>query len=107
MTNGPVHNYLIWTALLVGELMTPALGPVWTPGAQVAGFIKRISEHCYTRNIFVCFLPRQIKFYRRVFDLQWCARKNKQTRICIYKSLKYTLVFLLLMVLVSDNVKNN
>ena len=25
-TNGPVNAHLIWTALLVGELMTPALG---------------------------------------------------------------------------------
>ena len=24
---------------------------VWTPGAQVAGFKKRIIEHCYTQNI--------------------------------------------------------
>ena len=51
MTNGPVHNYLIWTTLLVGELMTPALGPVWTTGAQATGFIKRIIEHCYIQNI--------------------------------------------------------
>ena len=26
-------------------------GPVWTPGAQLAGFIKRTTIHCYTQNI--------------------------------------------------------
>ena len=43
----------------------PGVCPVWTPGAQVAGFKKRIIEHCYTQNknalvlmvseIFGCF----------------------------------------------------
>ena len=26
-------------------------GPVWTPGAQLAGFIKKITIHCYTQNM--------------------------------------------------------
>ena len=42
-------------------------GPVWTPGAQLVGFIKRTTIHCYTQNmkalglvvsekkIFLCF----------------------------------------------------
>ena len=34
----------------------PWAGPEWTPGARLAGFIKRItihihSIHCYTQNI--------------------------------------------------------
>ena len=45
----------------------PAAGPVWTPGARLAGFIKRTTIHCYTQNmkalglvvsekkIFLCF----------------------------------------------------
>ena len=45
----------------------PGAGPVWTPGAQLAGFIKRTTIHCYTQNmkglglvvsekkIFLCF----------------------------------------------------
>ena len=28
----------------------PGAGPVWTPGAQSAGFIKRALIHCYTQN---------------------------------------------------------
>ena len=45
----------------------PGAGPVWTPGARLAGFIKRTIIHCYTHNmkalglvvsekkIFLCF----------------------------------------------------
>ena len=47
--------------------VTPGAGPVWTPGAQKAGFMKRTTRHCYTQNmkalglvvsekkIFICF----------------------------------------------------
>ena len=30
---------------------TPKAGPVWTPGARLAGFIKRTTLHCYTQNM--------------------------------------------------------
>ena len=45
----------------------PGAGPVWTPGARMAGFMKRTTRHCYTQNmkalglvvsekkIFICF----------------------------------------------------
>ena len=45
----------------------PGAGPVWTPGARLAGFMKRTTRHCYTQNmkalglvvsekkIFLCF----------------------------------------------------
>ena len=29
----------------------PGAGPVWTPGARFAGFIKRTTIHCYTLNM--------------------------------------------------------
>ena len=29
----------------------PGAGPVWTPGARLAGFIKRTIIHCYTQNM--------------------------------------------------------
>ena len=29
----------------------PGAGPVWTPGARLAGFIKRTTIHCYTQNM--------------------------------------------------------
>ena len=29
----------------------PWAGPEWTPGARLAGFIKRTNIHCYTQNM--------------------------------------------------------
>ena len=29
----------------------PGPGPVWTPGARLAGFIKKTTIHCYTQNM--------------------------------------------------------
>ena len=29
----------------------PGAGPVWTPGARFAGFIKKTTIHCYTQNM--------------------------------------------------------
>ena len=29
----------------------PGAGPVWTPGARLAGYIKRTTIHCYTQNM--------------------------------------------------------
>ena len=29
----------------------PGAGPVWTPGARLAGFIKRTTRYCYTQNM--------------------------------------------------------
>ena len=30
---------------------TSGAGPVWTPGARLAGFIKKTTIHCYTQNM--------------------------------------------------------
>ena len=32
-------------------IMTPGAGPVWTPGARLAGFIKRNTIYCYKQNM--------------------------------------------------------
>ena len=29
----------------------PGAGPVWAPGARLAGFIKRTTIHCHTQNM--------------------------------------------------------
>ena len=29
----------------------PGAGPVWTPWARLAGFMKRTTRHCYTQNM--------------------------------------------------------
>ena len=44
------------------------------------------------------------KIYLKVKTDSGVQEKNKQTKICMYKSLKYTMVILLI-ILVSDNVK--
>ena len=31
----------------------PGVGPVWIPGARLAGFIKRTTIHSYTQNMEV------------------------------------------------------
>ena len=33
------------------EIMTPGAGPFLTPGAWLAGFIKRTTIHCYIQNL--------------------------------------------------------
>ena len=35
----------------LAELITPVSGPFLTPGAWLAGFIKRLTMHCYTQNM--------------------------------------------------------
>ena len=29
----------------------PGAWPIWTPGSRLAGIIKGITKHCFTRNI--------------------------------------------------------
>ena len=29
----------------------PGVWPIWTPGSQLAGIIKRLTKHCFTQNI--------------------------------------------------------
>ena len=38
------------TFFYVLPMTSPGAWPVWTPGAQLAGFIKRTSIHCYIQN---------------------------------------------------------
>ena len=37
--------------ILCFSLDTPGAGPVWTPGARLAGFIKRNTIYCYKQNM--------------------------------------------------------
>ena len=42
----------------------PKEGPVWTPGAQLAGFIKRTTIHCYTQNMkALCLVALEKKIF--------------------------------------------
>ena len=52
----------------------PGVGPVWTPGAWLAGFMKKTTIQCYTQNmkalglvisekkIFLCFTHEHTKY---------------------------------------------
>ena len=64
---GEEDFFYVFPIVSLWELMTPRAGPCLTPGAWLAGFIKRTTIHCYTQNmkalglvvsekkIFLCF----------------------------------------------------
>ena len=35
----------------LADNVAPLVGPIWTPGAWLSGFIKGITKHCHTQNI--------------------------------------------------------
>ena len=45
------HVVLEKIILLFFSHDAPRAGPVWTPVARLAGFIKRTTIHCYTQNM--------------------------------------------------------
>ena len=51
------------------ELMTPGAGPFLTPGARLAGFIKRTTIHCYTQNRKALCLVVAEKIFFNVFPI--------------------------------------
>ena len=46
-----------------GRYDAPRVGPVWTPGARLVGFIKRTTIHCYTQNMKALGLVVSEKIY--------------------------------------------
>ena len=44
-------NFYAFPIASLWELMTPGVGSFFTPGAWLAGFIKRTSTHCYIQNM--------------------------------------------------------
>ena len=61
------EDFLCFPIVCLWELMTPGAGPFLTPGAWLAGYIKKTTTRCYTQNmkalglvvsekkIFLCF----------------------------------------------------
>ena len=47
----------------------PGEGPVWTPGAPLAGFIIRTTIHCYTQNMKALGLVVSDKKIFKVFPM--------------------------------------
>ena len=50
---GEEDFFYVFPIVCLWELMTPGAGPFLTPGAWLAGFIKRTTKHCYTQNMFL------------------------------------------------------
>ena len=42
---------MLISIISLGQIITVPGLPVWTPGARLAGFIKRTTIHCYTQNM--------------------------------------------------------
>ena len=73
----------------------PGAGPVWTPGAQLAGFIKRTTIHCYTQNMKALGLVVSGKKIVYVFPMTppGRARIDPRGTVCrIYKEDHFTLL---------------
>ena len=50
---GAEYSFMFCTIICLWELMTPRAGLFFTPGAWLAGIIKRTTTHCYI--VCVCF----------------------------------------------------
>ena len=63
----------------------PGAGPVWTPGAPLAEFIKRITIHCYTQNTKALGLVVSEKKIFYVFPIVslWELSVAMETRVLI------------------------
>ena len=48
---GEEDFFYVLPIVCLWELMTPRAGPFLTPGAWLAGFIKRTTIHCYIQNM--------------------------------------------------------
>ena len=48
---GEYFFFIFFPIVSLWELMTPGAGPFLTPGAWLAGFIKRTTVHCYIHNM--------------------------------------------------------
>ena len=64
---------------------TPGAGPVWTPGAWLAGFMKRTTRHCYTQNMKALGLVVSEKKIFYVFPIVslWELSVAMETRVLI------------------------
>ena len=48
----------------------PGAWPIWTPGSRLAGIIKRLTKHCFTKNIKALgLMVSERKIFLRLFLL--------------------------------------
>ena len=74
----------------------PGSGPIWTPGARLAGFIKRAIIDCYTENMKALGLVvSDKKIFFNVFPIVslWELFVAMETRVMIRPSLKPNTTF--------------
>ena len=66
----------------------PRAGPVCTPGARLAGFIKRTTIHCYTQNMKALDFVVSEKIFFYVFPIVslWELSVVMETRVLIRPS---------------------
>ena len=60
---------------------TPAVWPIWDPGARLAGFIKGIIKQCYKQNIKALGLMVSEKNFFFPIVSQWELSVAKETRV--------------------------
>ena len=74
----------------------PGVGPVWAPGARLAGFIKRTTIHCYKQNMKVLGLvvsEKKIFYVLPMTHPRGGARMDPRGTVGrIYKRDHYTLL---------------
>ena len=56
-------------------------GPVWTPGARLAGFIERTTMHCYTQNMKALAL---VVSEKKIFFYVFISHCNSMGAICCH-----------------------
>ena len=59
----------------------PGAGPLWIPGARLAGFIKRTTIHSYTQNMKALGLVVSLK--KIVLYFSHCKSMGADTRVLI------------------------
>ena len=64
----------------------PGAGLLWTPGARLAGFIKRTTIHCYTQNMKALGLVVLEKIFYVLSMTPWGGASNPRGSVgMIYK----------------------
>ena len=85
--------FYVFPIVSLWQLMTPGAGPFLTPGAWLAGFIKRTTTHCYIQNMKALGLVVSEKKMFFLRHLRGGARMDPSGTVGrIYKEDHYTLL---------------
>ena len=68
---GEEDFFYVFSIVCLWELMAPGAGPLSTPGAWLAGFIKRTTTHCFIQNMKALgFVVSEKKIFFMFFTLR-------------------------------------